>query len=233
MATTSITTDPSVQRLDRRRTVANYLALTKPRIIELLLVTTVPVMFLAEGGVPSLWLVLATLVGGTLSAGAANTFNSVYDRDIDRLMHRTSNRPMVTGEITPAQRAGLRRRPHRRVDGLVRPRRQRAVRGAVGRRDRAVRRRLHDAAQAPHVAEHRLGRRRRLHAHAHRLVGGHRHRAVAGRHPLPRHLLLDAAALLAAVDGLPRRLLRRRRADAARRAGARSSSAARSSSTRG
>ena len=84
MATTSITTDPTVQRLDRRRTVANYLALTKPRIIELLLVTTVPVMFLAEGGVPSLWLVLATLVGGTRSAGAANTFNSVYGR-----RHRT------------------------------------------------------------------------------------------------------------------------------------------------
>jgi protoheme IX farnesyltransferase len=92
---------PPVPRPDRRRTVAAYLALTKPRIIELLLVTTVPVMFLAERGVPSLWLVLATLVGGTLSAGAANTFNSVYDRDIDRLMHRTSNRPMVTGEIEP------------------------------------------------------------------------------------------------------------------------------------
>ena len=89
-----------VSRPDRRRTVAGYVALTKPRIIELLLVTTVPVMFLAEGGVPSLWLVLATLVGGTLSAGAANTFNSVYDRDIDRLMHRTSSRPMVTGEVT-------------------------------------------------------------------------------------------------------------------------------------
>ncbi|HSO63456.1 MAG TPA: heme o synthase [Ornithinibacter sp.] len=81
--------------------MAAYVALTKPRIIELLLVTTVPVMFLAERGVPSLWLVLATLVGGTLSAGAANTFNSVYDRDIDRLMHRTSSRPMVTGEVTP------------------------------------------------------------------------------------------------------------------------------------
>ena len=92
---------PSVPRPDRRRTVAAYVALTKPRIIELLLVTTVPVMFLAERGVPSLWLVLATLVGGTLSAGAANTFNSVYDRDIDRLMHRTSSRPMVTGEVTP------------------------------------------------------------------------------------------------------------------------------------
>ena len=101
MATIPTTTDsPSVPPLERRRTVANYVALTKPRIIELLLVTTVPVMFLAEGGVPSLWLVVATLVGGTLSAGAANTFNSVYDRDIDALMHRTSNRPMVTGAVT-------------------------------------------------------------------------------------------------------------------------------------
>jgi protoheme IX farnesyltransferase len=89
-----------VPPLERRSTVANYVALTKPRIIELLLVTTVPVMFLAERGVPSVWLVVATLVGGTLSAGAANTFNSVYDRDIDALMHRTSNRPMVTGAIT-------------------------------------------------------------------------------------------------------------------------------------
>ena len=84
----------------RRDVVLSYVALTKPRIIELLLLTTVPVMFLAERGVPSVWLVVATLVGGTLSAGAANTFNSVYDRDIDALMHRTSNRPMVTGAIT-------------------------------------------------------------------------------------------------------------------------------------
>ncbi|KRE63172.1 heme o synthase [Nostocoides sp. Soil756] len=82
-----------------RSRVAAFVALTKPRIIELLLVTTVPVMFLAQRGVPSLWLVLATLVGGILSAGAANTFNCVYDRDIDRLMHRTSSRPMVTGEV--------------------------------------------------------------------------------------------------------------------------------------
>ena len=101
MATIPTTTDsPSVPPLERRSTVANYVALTKPRIIELLLVTTVPVMFLAERGVPSVWLVVATLVGGTHSAGAANTFNSVYDRDIDALMHRTSNRPMVTGAIT-------------------------------------------------------------------------------------------------------------------------------------
>jgi len=91
---------PTAPGRTRRRRVASYVALTKPRIIELLLVTTVPVMFLAEGGVPSIWLIAATLLGGTLSAGAANTFNSVYDRDIDRLMHRTSNRPMVTGEVT-------------------------------------------------------------------------------------------------------------------------------------
>jgi protoheme IX farnesyltransferase len=66
-------------------------------------VTTVPVMFLADNGIPSLWLIVAALVGGILSAGAANTFNCVYDRDIDAEMHRTSNRPMVTGEITPRQ----------------------------------------------------------------------------------------------------------------------------------
>ncbi len=84
-----------------RRTLAAYVALTKPRIIELLLVTTVPTMFLAARAVPSLWLVVATLIGGSLSAGSANTFNMVYDRDIDAHMARTSNRPLVTGEVTP------------------------------------------------------------------------------------------------------------------------------------
>lgn len=100
MATTSLPTPaaPAASRGPRSR-VAAFVALTKPRIIELLLVTTVPVMFLAERGVPSLGLVAATLVGGVLSAGGANTFNSVYDRDIDRLMHRTSSRPMVTGAV--------------------------------------------------------------------------------------------------------------------------------------
>ena len=88
-----------------RETLRAYIALTKPRIIELLLVTTVPVMFLAERGVPDLWLVVATLVGGAMSAGAANTFNCVYDRDIDALMHRTSNRPLVTGAVS--ERAAL------------------------------------------------------------------------------------------------------------------------------
>ncbi|MDA9786806.1 heme o synthase [Pontimonas sp.] len=77
-----------------------YIALTKPRVIELLLVTTVPVMVLAQRGLPSLWLVLATVIGGALSAGSANTFNMVIDRDIDTHMGRTSQRPLVTGDIS-------------------------------------------------------------------------------------------------------------------------------------
>ena len=84
-----------------RTVVRDYIALTKPRIIELLLVTTFPVMFLADRGVPSVWLILATLVGGTLSAGSANAFNCYLDRDIDAKMHRTQNRPLATGAIRP------------------------------------------------------------------------------------------------------------------------------------
>ena len=81
--------------------VGAYLALTKPRIIELLLVTTVPTMVVADRGLPSGWLILATLVGGTLAAGGANALNMYLDRDIDRLMKRTQGRPLVTGKVTP------------------------------------------------------------------------------------------------------------------------------------
>jgi protoheme IX farnesyltransferase len=84
-----------------RDRAAAYVALTKPRVIELLLVTTVPTMILAEDGLPDLWLVLATLVGGALAAGSANAFNCYLDRDIDELMNRTRRRPLVTGEVTP------------------------------------------------------------------------------------------------------------------------------------
>lgn len=101
MTTLESTRELSPTTRSWRRTVRAYVALTKPRIIELLLVTTVPVMFLAERGVPSLGLIVLTLVGGSLSAGAANTFNMVYDRDIDAKMGRTQNRPLVTGEATP------------------------------------------------------------------------------------------------------------------------------------
>jgi len=92
----------------RTRVVARleeYLTLTKPRIIELLLVTTVPTMFVAAHRVPSLRLMVMTVAGGALAAGGANAMNMVYDRDIDALMERTKNRPLVTGTITPRSAA--------------------------------------------------------------------------------------------------------------------------------
>nr|WP_245527741.1 heme o synthase [Aeromicrobium marinum] len=80
--------------------VLSYVALMKPRIIELLLLTTVPVMFLAAQGVPPLWLVVATIVGGTLSAGSANALNCVVDADIDTKMRRTARRPLPRHQVT-------------------------------------------------------------------------------------------------------------------------------------
>src|SRR6516162_4807646 len=82
-------------------TVGVYVALTKPRIIELLLVTTLPTMVVAQRGLPPVWLMAATLVGGALAAGGANAINMVVDVDIDRVMKRTKNRPLVTGALTP------------------------------------------------------------------------------------------------------------------------------------
>jgi len=78
-----------------------YVLVTKPRIVELLLVTTVPAMVIAEAGWPSTWLVLATLIGGALSAGSANALNNHLDRDIDRLMARTASRPTATDDVGP------------------------------------------------------------------------------------------------------------------------------------
>src|SRR5262245_58192649 len=91
-------------RIGFRRKAKAYVALTKPRVIELLLVTTAPVMILAAKGqldLAFLGLVVATLVGGSLSAASANAFNCYIDRDIDRVMKRTQSRPLVTGELTP------------------------------------------------------------------------------------------------------------------------------------
>ncbi|WP_166847491.1 heme o synthase [Isoptericola sp. BMS4] len=84
-----------------RERAGAYVALTKPRIIELLLTTTLPTMFLAADGLPGLWLVVATLVGGALAAASANAFNCYLDRDIDAHMNRTKRRPLVTGEVSP------------------------------------------------------------------------------------------------------------------------------------
>ncbi len=106
MTTLADSTAPAGTRETRRggslrTTVGAYVALTKPRIIELLLVTTVPTMVLAQQGLPSLGLILATLVGGSLAAGSANALNCYYDRDIDVLMHRTSRRPLAQRTVPP------------------------------------------------------------------------------------------------------------------------------------
>ncbi len=78
-----------------------FVALTKPRIIETLLVTTVPTMILAAGGLPSVFTMIMTVVGGTLAAGSANALNCYFDRDIDVVMNRTAHRPLATGVIAP------------------------------------------------------------------------------------------------------------------------------------
>lgn len=91
---------PAPPRTGRRGGVLRgYLALTKPRVIELLLVTTIPAMLLAARGVPSPWLILATLLGGSMAAGSANALNCVADADIDAEMRRTQARPLVTHEV--------------------------------------------------------------------------------------------------------------------------------------
>jgi len=102
-------TDPHDDRGGGWETVKAYIELTKPRIIELLLITTVPAMLVAARGWPGLWLIVATLIGGTLSAGGANTINNVVDRDIDRIMRRTRGRPLPSTrvEIQPALWFGI------------------------------------------------------------------------------------------------------------------------------
>jgi protoheme IX farnesyltransferase len=89
------------ERATARDVVMAYVGLTKPRVIELLLLTTVPVMFFAAAGVPDLGLVVATVIGGALSAGSASVFNCVYDRDIDEQMRRTRRRALPRHIVTP------------------------------------------------------------------------------------------------------------------------------------
>ncbi|CAB4623650.1 unannotated protein [freshwater metagenome] len=80
-----------------------FFELTKPRVIELLLVSTVPTMILAQRGIPDIWLMVATIIGGALSAGSANSFNCYIDADIDKIMGRTKARPLATGELTKTE----------------------------------------------------------------------------------------------------------------------------------
>jgi len=97
------------RRVQPRRsdTVRAYVALTKPRIIELLLVTTVPTMVLAHRGIPSPWLMAAVVIGGTLAAGGANAINMYVDRDIDDVMRRTRHRPLPRHAVAPANALGF------------------------------------------------------------------------------------------------------------------------------
>jgi protoheme IX farnesyltransferase len=94
-------TDPRGAPVTFAERARGWVALTKPRIIELLLITTVPAMILAAGGWPGTWLVAATLVGGTLSAGGANAINNYVDRDIDAHMRRTRHRPLPSHRVGP------------------------------------------------------------------------------------------------------------------------------------
>jgi protoheme IX farnesyltransferase len=96
------TTAPELTRQRPKfwRKAKAYFELTKPRVIELLLVSTVPTMILAQRGIPDIWLILATVIGGAFSAGSANSFNCFIDADIDKIMGRTKGRPLVTGELT-------------------------------------------------------------------------------------------------------------------------------------
>jgi len=94
---------PARASLGALATARAYVALTKPRIIELLLVTTVPAMVLAQRGLPSLWLMAVTVLGGALTAGGANAINCYIDRDIDAVMQRTRSRPLVRRAVTPGR----------------------------------------------------------------------------------------------------------------------------------
>ena len=197
-----------------RAVVADLFEMTKPKVQSLLLFTTVTTMYVA--GDPSLGLVALTCLGGALSAGGAGAINHVLDRDIDRKMSRTANRPVASGRISPA--AGLAFGIALGVAAfvLLALDREPAGGGAVALRPARLRVRLHALAEAHDPAEHRDRRGRRRGAAARGL--GRRDRR-ADRHaalPVRDRLLLDAAALLGAVAADEGRVRARGRADAPR-----------------
>ena len=198
-----------------RQVVADYVTLTKPKVQSLLLLTTITTMYVA--GDPSLGLVFATVLGGSLSAGGAGAVNHWYDRDIDAQMARTASRPVPSGRVSP--RAAL-------TFGIVLAALSFAELTLAVNLLAAVlallrlprlRVRLHDLAEALDAAEHRHRRRRRRHAAARRLGGGAGLAGPDGAVPVRDRLLLDAAALLGAVAADEERVRARRRADDARR----------------
>src|SRR5260221_958549 len=102
MLQSTVPLDVRPQPRPRLATIGAYVRLTKPRVIELLLVTAVPPMLLAQRGMPALGLIAAVVIGGALAAGGANTINCWIERDRDQLMKRTHGRPLPQGEIKPA-----------------------------------------------------------------------------------------------------------------------------------
>jgi hypothetical protein len=155
--------------------IKRYVMVTKPRIVELLLVTTVPAMVVAASGWPSTWLVIATVLGGALSAGSANALNNYADRDIDRRMARTAARPTARDEVSPRGTLifGVRARGPQGscgCDAVRQPRR--GVARDLG--DPVLRVRLHARAQAPDAPGRGDRGGRRLHARPHRVGGGQR-----------------------------------------------------------
>ena len=205
---------PAIAGRRSARVVARSLfALTKPRIIELLLVTTIPTMLLAQRGLPSIRVLLVTLVAGACAAGSANTINCYIDRDIDAIMRRTSRRPLngkgrEAAVIKPAEALVFGILLGDRVHGPARHAGELAVRGAGRHRDLVLRVRLHARPEAPHPVQHRHRGRGGLLPGAHRLVRRDRPGQPARGGPVRGDLLLDPAALLGAGHEVPRRLRR-------------------------
>ena len=193
------------------------MALTKPRIIELLLVTTVPTMVVAERGLPSVWLIVCTVLGGTFAAGGANAINMYVDRDIDRLMERTKGRPARHGRDDA-------RGPPSPSPSLL----EVVAFGFLWATVNLLSAVLAVAACLFYVFVYTLWLKRTSTHNIviggaagavpdpHRLELGHRHPRLGAGAAVRDHLLLDPAALLGPRHPLPRRLRRRRRADAAR-----------------
>ena len=202
-----------------RDTITAYVQLTKPRIIVLLLITTIPAMILAAQGIPPVGLMLATLVGGTVAAGSANAINMYLDRDIDEIMRRTRSRPLPSHSVTPdhALRFGF-------------------VLGAISYfflsiTVNVLAATLALSAIAFYVFVYTMWLKRTTTQNI--VIGGAAGAvpalvgwaavtgslAAPGVDPVRDHLRVDAAALLGALDPFQRRLRRGGRADAARREG--------------
>ena len=205
-------------RAARAQVLRDYLALTKPRIISLLLITTVATMFVADPSGPALATILWTMLGGYLAAGGAGAINHYLERDRDARMARTCARPLVAGRIEPL---------HGLVFGVALgalatvaagDHRQRPRRRAGARRAARLRVRLHALAQAAHASEHRHRRRRRRGAAARRLGRGDRRADPRRALPVRDRLPLDAAPLLGAGAADQGRLRPHRDPDAAGRA---------------